>query len=131
VQGRDQAAAQVILEDAKMLDEMGVFSIVLECVPWQLAKIITERVNAPTIGIGAGPYCNGQVLVLHDLLGMSVGELTPKFVKRYAQLNELIKRALVEFKDEVKAGKFPSLEHAYAMRDDELKKLLESEGGGG
>jgi 3-methyl-2-oxobutanoate hydroxymethyltransferase len=128
VQGRDQAAARAILEDAEMLDEMGVFSMVLECVPWQLAKIITERVSVPTIGIGAGPYCDGQVLVLHDLLGMSVGELVPKFVKRYAQLNELIEKALINFRDEVKSGRFPSLEHAYAMKDEELKKLLESEG---
>ncbi|MEA1905315.1 MAG: 3-methyl-2-oxobutanoate hydroxymethyltransferase [Candidatus Hadarchaeota archaeon] len=121
VQGRSQAAARVIVEDAQKLEELGVFSLVLECVPWQLAKLITERVDVPTISCGAGPYCDGQVLVLHDLLGLS--ELSPKFVKRYAELKDLVKRALSSFREEVKAGKFPTLEHSYEMKDEELKEL--------
>ncbi len=121
VQGRSQAAARVIVEDAQKLEEVGVFSLVLECVPWQLAKLITERVDVSTISCGAGPYCDGQVLVLHDLLGLS--ELSPKFVKHYAELKAPIERALSSFREEVKAGKFPTLEHSYEMKDEELKKL--------
>lgn len=121
VQGRSQAAARVIVEDAQKLREAGVFSVVLECVPWQLAKLITERVDVPTISCGAGPYCDGQVLVLHDLLGLS--ELSPKFVKHYAELRGPIKRALSSFRKEVKAGEFPTLEHSYEMKDEELKGL--------
>jgi 3-methyl-2-oxobutanoate hydroxymethyltransferase len=121
VQGRSQAAARVIVEDAQKLREAGVFSVVLECVPWQLAKLITERVDVPTISCGAGPYCDGQVLVLHDLLGLS--ELSPKFVKCYAELKDPIKRALTGFREEVKAGKFPTLEQSYEMKDEELKEL--------
>lgn len=121
VQGRSQAAARVIVEDAQKLEEAGVFSLVLECVPWQLAKLITERVDVPTISIGAGPYCDGQVLVLHDLLGLS--EPSPKFVKRYAELKDPIEGALSGFREEVKAGKFPTLEYSYGMKDEELKEL--------
>jgi 3-methyl-2-oxobutanoate hydroxymethyltransferase len=123
VQGKTGAAAKLILEDSKLLERAGVFSLVLECVPWQLAKLITERANVPTIGIGAGPYCDGQVLVLHDLLGLS-GEHIPKFVKRYARLDSIMAKALSDFKEEVRGEKFPSLEHSYEMPNEELKKLL-------
>jgi 3-methyl-2-oxobutanoate hydroxymethyltransferase len=123
VQGKTGAAAKFILEDSKLLERAGVFSLVLECVPWQLAKLITERANVPTIGIGAGPYCDGQVLVLHDLLGLS-GEHIPKFVKRYARLDSIMAKALSDFKEEVRGEKFPSLEHSYEMPNEELKKLL-------
>jgi len=122
VTGKTEAAARMILEDVKKLEGAGVFSIVLECVPWQLAKLITKKSEVPTIGIGSGPYCDGQVLVLHDLLGLA-GPHVPKFVKRYAQLEGAINRAISDFKEEVKAGKFPSLEHSYEMPSDELKKL--------
>lgn len=123
VRGKTEAAARSIMEDAKMLEKAGVFSVVLECMPWQLAKMITERVEVPTIGIGAGSYCDGQVLVIHDLLGLS-GEFAPKFVKKYAQLESVVMKALADFKGEVKSGKFPSLEHSYEMKEEEFKKLM-------
>jgi len=128
VQGRKQAAARAILEDAKKLEGVGVFGIVLECVPWQLAKLITERVRVPTIGCGAGPYCDGQVLVLHDLLGLS--QLSPRFVKRYADLATLVRGALRRYVGEVRAGKFPTLDHSYEMDEAEFRKLKKSVGGG-
>jgi len=124
VRGRTEDVARMIIDDAKLLEGAGVFSIVLECMPWQLAKIITEHSGVPTIGIGAGPYCDGQVLVLHDLLGIS-GQRVPKFVKRYAQLDGAIKKAIADFRGEVKEGKFPSLEHSYEMAGEELEKLME------
>jgi 3-methyl-2-oxobutanoate hydroxymethyltransferase len=123
VRGRNEAVARSIIEDSKILEKAGVFDIVLECMPWQLAKIITGKLDVPTIGIGAGPYCDGQVLVTHDLLGLS-GEFSPKFVKKYAQLGGVIMKALADFKGEVKSGKFPSSEHCYEMKGDELKKLI-------
>lgn len=123
VRGKSEATARVILEDAKELERAGVFSLVLECVPWQLAKLITESVEIPTIGIGAGPYCDGQVLVLHDLLGLS-GQRVPKFVKQYAKLEGTMANALTDFKQEVKAGKFPTLEHSYEMPAEELRRLV-------
>ena len=122
VRGKTKEAARAIIEDAKELERIGVFSLVLECIPWQVSKLITERLEVPTIGIGAGPYCDGQVLVFHDLLGFSGGRV-PKFVKRYAQLEGLIRKALSDFKREVKAGEFPSLEHSYEMPPQELRKL--------
>jgi 3-methyl-2-oxobutanoate hydroxymethyltransferase len=112
VRGKTRAAARSILEDAKKLERAGVFSLVLECVPWRLARSITRKLNIPTIGIGAGPYCDGQVLVLHDLIGFT-GPKLPKFVKKYADVGKIITRALEEFKREVREGKFPTLEHSY------------------
>jgi len=91
-------------------------------VPWQLSKMITEMAEVPTIGIGAGPHCDGQVLVIHDLLGLS-GGFSPKFVKKYAQLGSVVAKALTSFREEVKSGKFPSFEHSYEMKEEELKKL--------
>ncbi|HDI12988.1 MAG: 3-methyl-2-oxobutanoate hydroxymethyltransferase [Hadesarchaea archaeon] len=122
VRGKTESTARMILKDAQRLERVGVFSIVLECIPWQLAKLITEKVSVPTIGIGAGPYCDGQVLVLHDLLGMT--PKTPKFVKRYAKLDETIVRALSEFRRDVKSNRFPALEHSYDMPREEMRKLL-------
>ena len=124
VRGKTEEAAREIIEYAEKLEEAGVFSIVLECIPWQVAKIITERVGIPTIGIGAGPHCDGQVLVLHDMLGLS-GHV-PKFVKRYATLDGEVVQALSNFKAEVKAGKFPSFGHSYEMPNEELKKLIDN-----
>ena len=112
VQGRDEEQAEKLMRDAKLLEEAGCFSIVLEAVPMELAKKITESLTIPTIGIGAGPYCDGQVLVFHDVLGI-FQEFKPKFVKRYANLRDEIIKAVSEYVDEVKQGKFPGEEHSY------------------
>jgi 3-methyl-2-oxobutanoate hydroxymethyltransferase len=123
VQGRDEETAQKLLNNAKILEEAGVFSLVLEAVPWALAKLITERVKIPTIGIGAGPYCDGQVLVVTDMIGLSVG-ISPKFSKRYTNVAAEIERAAKEFISEVKSGKFPTIEeHSFKISEEVLKKL--------
>ena len=123
VQGRDEETAQKLLNDAKTLEEAGVFSLVLEAVPWALAKLITERVKVPTIGIGAGPYCDGQVLVVTDMIGLSLG-ISPKFSKRYTNVAAEIERAAKEFLSEVKSGKFPTVEeHSFKISEEVLKKL--------
>ncbi|MBO8159749.1 3-methyl-2-oxobutanoate hydroxymethyltransferase [Thermosyntropha sp.] len=122
VQGKDLETARMLIEDAKALEKAGVFSIVLECVPTPLAKKITEEVSVPTIGIGAGPYCDGQVLVINDMLGMFKGHI-PKFVKKYANLEPVIREALLNYKAEVEAGVFPGKEHSFNMSDDVLEKL--------
>jgi 3-methyl-2-oxobutanoate hydroxymethyltransferase len=123
VRGKTESTARMILEDAQRLERAGAFSIVLECVPWQLAKLVTEKVEVPTIGCGAGPCCDGQVLVLHDILGLT-GPHMPKFVKRYAELDDVVAKALTNFKQDVKTGKFPTLEHSYDMPSEEMRKLL-------
>lgn len=123
VRGRLGEEARVILEDAKKLEESGVFSIVLEMVPRQLAKLITEEVDVPTIGIGAGQNCDGQVLVLHDLLGLS--GFSPKFAKQYTDLKATIGDVLEKFRDEVKSGKFPTHDHAFEMEKKDLDDLKE------
>jgi 3-methyl-2-oxobutanoate hydroxymethyltransferase len=121
VRGKTAATARAIMEDAKMLERAGVFSLVLECVPWQLAKLVTKKLEIPTIGCGAGPYCDGQVLVFHDLVGLTAS--TPKFVKRYADLGGPMRKAIEDFRNEVKTGKFPTLEHSYEMPSGEAKEL--------
>lgn len=122
VQGRDEAAARQIINNALALQDAGVFAIVLECIPAALAKMVTSRLDIPTIGIGAGAECDGQVLVFHDLVGL-YSDLSPKFVKRYASLRSDIKDAIVRYRDEVKAGDFPGPEHGFEMDEKELKKL--------
>ncbi|MBI5118457.1 3-methyl-2-oxobutanoate hydroxymethyltransferase [Candidatus Poribacteria bacterium] len=112
VQGRDEAAAKKLMDDAFALQQAGCFSIVLECVPADLAGKMTESLAIPTIGIGAGPDCDGQVLVTPDLLGL-FERFTPKFVKRYASLAPLVEEAVKSYIEEVKAGKFPSEDHTY------------------
>ena len=112
VKGKDPKEAEKIFQDAKDLDKLGVFSIVLECIPENLAKRITENISAPTIGIGAGKYCDGQVLVTNDMLGLNE-DFKPKFVKRYAQLSKTIAKAIDKFKEEVTTGKYPDKEHTY------------------
>jgi 3-methyl-2-oxobutanoate hydroxymethyltransferase len=112
VKGKTPAEAKEILHDAQELDRLGVFSIVLECIPESLAKMITNSVKVPTIGIGAGKYCDGQVLVVNDLLGFDES-FKPKYVKAYANLDETIKLAVAKFKDEVSTGKYPDDEHTY------------------
>ncbi|MBC7219105.1 MAG: 3-methyl-2-oxobutanoate hydroxymethyltransferase [Hadesarchaea archaeon] len=123
VRGKTWSAARAILDDAKRLEQAGVFSIVLEAMPWQLAKLITEKLEIPTIGIGAGPYCDGQVLVLHDLIGLT-GSSVPRFVKRYAEVDKEVMKALESFKRDVKSGKFPSLAQSYEMPPEEMRKLI-------
>ncbi|WP_031517117.1 3-methyl-2-oxobutanoate hydroxymethyltransferase [Desulfofalx alkaliphila] len=122
VQGKTAAAAHKLLEDAKALEKAGIFALVLECIPAELAKRITEALDIPTIGIGAGPHCSGQVLVIHDLLGIN-SQFKPKFVKRYANLHEDIVKALESYRDEVEKGLFPGPEHTFSMPDEELKKI--------
>ncbi|WP_242836850.1 3-methyl-2-oxobutanoate hydroxymethyltransferase [Desulfotomaculum nigrificans] len=122
VQGKDREAAERLLTDAKLLEEAGAFAIVLECIPQQLAKVITESVSIPTIGIGAGVHCDGQVLVVNDLLGM-FSNFTPKFVKKYANLKEQIVQACSSYREEVKNRVFPGPEHVFNMAEEELKKI--------
>jgi 3-methyl-2-oxobutanoate hydroxymethyltransferase len=117
VQGRGLDDARRMLYEAKALEEAGVFSMVIECVPDSLVKIITESVSVPTIGIGAGIHCDGQVLVTHDLVGM-FEKFTPKFVKKYANLSPLIKEAVISFHEEVKAEKYPEKEHSFTSKVD-------------
>jgi len=112
VQGRGERATKALLENALALQDAGIFSLVLECVPVNTAKEITDALDIPTIGIGAGPYCDGQVLVIQDLLGM-FKEFKPRFVKRYASLFEDIKDALDTYSSEVKSGIFPDEEHSF------------------
>ncbi len=112
VQGRSEEAHHRLVEDAKSLEAAGVFALVLEAVPEGLAAEVTASLHVPTIGIGAGPHCDGQVLVWHDFLGISTGHL-PRFVKRYAELGEEIKRAASEFAADVAAGRYPGPEHTY------------------
>jgi 3-methyl-2-oxobutanoate hydroxymethyltransferase len=113
VQGREPSAADRLVDEAVFLEEIGCFCVVLEGIPWELARRITEEVRIPTVGIGAGPYCDGQVLVVNDLLGMN-DEFSPKYVKRYAELGREMERAFQEYIDDVKAGRFPDLEHSYS-----------------
>lgn len=122
VQGKSLSGAQNILDSAFALQEAGCFALILECIPNALAKIITENLNIPTIGIGAGPSCDGQVLVSHDLLGL-VTDFKPKFVKRYANLASQMKSAFASFKEEVSADIFPFQEHIFSMNEDVLGEL--------
>ena len=122
VQGKSAAAADEILEDAVALDKAGCFAIVLECVPDALAERITEAVSVPTIGIGAGPHCDGQVLVYHDLLGLS-GDFRPKFVRRYAELAPVIEDAARRYLQDVKSGAFPSREETFAPDAPPLRRV--------
>ena len=122
VQGKDEAAAQKLLDDAKAIAEAGVFAIVLECVPSALAKKVTEAVDVPTIGIGAGADCDGQILVYQDMLGM-FSDFTPKFVKRYANIGEAMKAAFIGYIDEVCGGAFPAPEHGYGISNEVIEKL--------
>lgn len=122
VQGKGAEQAQAILDDARALQEAGVFAIVLECVPSALAKKITEVLDIPTIGIGAGQDCDGQVLVIQDILGMYNG-FQPKFVKRYKEVGEDIKTVTKTYIEEINSGVFPAKEHTFSMKDDVLEKL--------
>lgn len=122
VQGKDEQSAKRILEDAKLLEKAGVFAITLECIPDKLAALITESVNIPTIGIGAAKNCDGQVLVINDMLGM-FSDFVPKFVKQYAKLNTEITAAIQNYISEVKSGTFPADEHTFGIDSEVLEKL--------
>jgi 3-methyl-2-oxobutanoate hydroxymethyltransferase len=112
VQGKEESAAERLIGDARALERAGVFAVVLEAIPPHLARKITQAISVPTIGIGAGPYCDGQVLVLYDLLGLFT-EFTPKFVRRYADLRTQALEAVRRYKEEVELGKFPSEDESY------------------
>jgi len=112
VRGKEEAEAEKIFSDSLELDKLGVFTMVLECIPESLAKKITANVTAPTIGIGAGKHCDGQVLVINDMLGLDES-FTPKYLKRYAHLSQVIREAVTRFKEEVLDSRYPDKEHTY------------------
>ncbi|MDR5658709.1 3-methyl-2-oxobutanoate hydroxymethyltransferase [Serpentinicella sp. ANB-PHB4] len=122
VQGKSEAQAKKIIEDAKLLEKAGAFAVVLECVPEKLAKIITESINIPTIGIGAGKHCDGQVLVTQDMLGM-FSDFVPKFVKQYSEVGISIQEGVKAYIDEIQTGAFPEEKHTFKIDEETLKKL--------
>ena len=122
VQGKSEEAARALLADAKAVEEAGAFAVVIEAVPAALAQMITDAVSSPTIGIGAGAGCDGQILVYQDMLGM-FSDFTPKFVKRYANAGEVMREAFANYAAEVASGAFPAEEHTYKIKDDVLEKL--------
>ncbi len=123
VRGRDVETAKQLIEQALLLEGIGCFSVVLECIPDQISKIITEKLKIPTIGIGAGPWCDGQVLVTYDMIGL-FERFRPKFVKQYVDLSAQILEAIKKFKDEVSQEKFPTKDHSFTIDKEELKKIL-------
>nr|WP_315024860.1 3-methyl-2-oxobutanoate hydroxymethyltransferase [uncultured Aminipila sp.] len=122
VQGKDEEAAKRLLKEALAVQEAGAFAVVLECVPAKLAELISSRLEIPTIGIGAGKGCDGQVLVYQDMLAMYSG-FRPKFVKQYANVGEQMKKAFADYICETKNGNFPAEEHTFKISDDVLEKL--------
>lgn len=122
VQGRDELAAKKLIEDALAVEDAGAFAVVLEGVPSKLASLITKKLNIPTIGIGAGASCDGQVLVYQDMLGI-FSDFTPKFVKKYENIGEKMKNAFSNYIDEVKTEVFPSEEHSFKINEDIIEKL--------
>jgi len=125
VQAKTARAARRLIDDALALEDAGAFSIVLESVPAPVAALATQRLSIPTIGIGAGVDCDGQVLVLHDVLGL-YGEFKPKFAKRYADIGAAVTSALQEFDREVRDGSFPTADHSFTMKESELLSLQRS-----
>ena len=126
VQGKEESRARTLIEDALALEEAGVFAIVLEAVPEELARLITERVSVPTVGIGAGRYCDGQILVINDILGM-YSDFTPKFVHRYANLKGTITEAVTTYAGEVRGQQFPAKENTFVMDASLVAKLCAGE----
>jgi 3-methyl-2-oxobutanoate hydroxymethyltransferase len=124
-QGKSAAAARQLVEEAHMLEDSGCFSLVLEAIPARLASFVSDRLEIPTIGIGAGSGCDGQVLVTHDLLGL-FERFTPRFVKKYADLHGQMKQAFAAYKADVEAGAFPTLEHSIDMADEEWDTFIET-----
>jgi 3-methyl-2-oxobutanoate hydroxymethyltransferase len=125
VQGKTPEAAERLLKDARALEQAGAFAIVFEGMPAQLAKLITSKISIPTIGIGAGPHCDGQVQVISDLLGLFT-DFVPKHAKQYAKLAGTIRAAITDYADEVKTGKFPSAEHSSHIDESVLEELTRS-----
>lgn len=123
VQGKDEEAAIRLLEQAADLEKAGCFALILECVPDEVARLITDSSRVPTIGIGAGPYCDGQVLVTHDMLGL-FERYKPRFVKQYANLASEMVKSFQTFRDEVGSGAFPGPEHCFKIKEEELKKVI-------
>jgi len=122
VQGKSLDAARKLIDDALALQEAGAFAVLMECVPAKLAEVITNKLSVPTIGIGAGAGCDGQVLVYQDMLAMYSGFL-PKFVKKYADVGNIMKEAFKSYKDDVLNGVFPSEEHTFSIDDEVIRKL--------
>ncbi len=122
VQGKSEEAAQKLLDEARAVEEAGAFAVVLECVPEKLASRISKEISIPTIGIGAGAGCDGQVLVYQDMLGL-FSDFTPKFVKKFANVGEIVQGAFSDYIKEVQEGTFPAQEHTFKMDDDILDKL--------
>jgi 3-methyl-2-oxobutanoate hydroxymethyltransferase len=128
VKGKEIQEAKMIIQDAKNLEKAGAFCVVLECIPMELAKEITKRLTIPTIGIGAGPHCDGQILVFHDLVGYANGYL-PKFVKRYADIHGSLNKALREYIEDVKEGTFPDDSNSYHLKKKEVLEQILKENG--
>ena len=122
VQGKSEEAAKKLLKDAKAVEEAGAFAVVLECVPAKLAELISKSISIPTIGIGAGAGCDGQILVYQDMLGL-FSDFTPKFVKKYANVGEMMTQAFRDYIADVQEGSFPAPEHTFAISEDVIKKL--------
>lgn len=123
VQGRTAETARRVLDDARRLEDAGISLLVLECVPSRVAERVTEALAVPVIGIGAGGSCDGQVLVLHDLLGLGGGGFQPRFVKGFASLGDQVRQALEAYRQEVVGGQFPAPEHCFTISDEEFAKL--------
>ena len=123
VQGRDVQTARRVIDDALAIEEAGAFAIILECVPNQISKIVTERLRIPTISYGAGESCDGQGLVAHDILGM-FDKFTPKFVKKYAELGEQIQEAFEAYVSDVVSGQFPTDGHSFHINKEDLEKVM-------
>ena len=122
VQGKTEKAAKKLIADAIAVEEAGAFAVVLEGIPSKLANLVTEKLDIPTIGIGAGNGCDGQVLVYQDMLGM-FSDFTPKFVKRYANIGEVMKEAFQKYMEEIQSGAFPAEEHSYKIDDEVIERL--------
>ena len=122
VQGKSEEAARKLVEDARAVEEAGAVAVVLECVPAKLAGLVTKQLHIPTIGIGAGADCDGQVLVYQDMLAM-FGGFKPKFVKQFAEVGTMMKEAFAKYSEEVKSGVFPAVEHTFKIDDDVIEKL--------
>ena len=122
VQGKSEEAAQKLLDDALKIQEAGAFAVVLECVPAKLAELISKKLTIPTIGIGAGAGCDGQVLVYQDALAI-YGDFTPKFVKKFADVGSLMREGITSYIEETKQGTFPAPEHTFKIDDEVIEKL--------
>lgn len=122
VQGKSEAAAKKLIEDAQAIEKAGAFAVVLECVPAKLAEMVSAKLDIPTIGIGAGAGCDGQILVYQDMLGM-FSDYTPKFVKRFAEAGQMMQGAFADYIKEVQEGSYPAPEHTFKIDDEVLEKL--------